>query len=113
MSRIIANRAGRAVAAHAQRQGWLDYRLGLSLFRDRRVSSGAKFVAGLLGVGVVAALAALEFPLEAVLAFLPFGIGLDLLVDGLEVFILPFVFAGILLTHFAPRNLVDSVRSGY
>jgi hypothetical protein len=86
----------------------------MALFRDRRVPVSTKVAA--LGVGFVLMLVvqALEFPLEAVLAaILPLvGLVFDVAFDGLEFIALPLIFGAILITHMAPRQLVDAIRSG-
>src|SRR5579871_1901518 len=72
----------------------LDFGLGFALLRDRRVAIGRKALALLLGGLIVAALIALEVPVEALVGLLlniP-GVGIDAVVDGLEVIAGPVLF---------------------
>ena len=87
-------------------------RLGFALMKDRRVPVVTKFVALGVGLGLTFVLEALELPVEGILAALvPFlGVGLDVVIDGAETVILPFVFGAILLTHFAPKSVVNRIR---
>src|SRR5579871_6378237 len=91
----------------------LDFGLGLALFRDRRVSIGLKALALLLGGLIVAGLVALELPVEALVGLLlniP-GIGIDAVVDGLEVIAGPLLFGALLLTRLAPAQIVERLRA--
>lgn len=87
-------------------------RLGWALARDRRVPAGKKALA--LGVGTLmtALLIALEVPLEAVVAFfLPIvGDLIDFAIDGVEVLLLPILFASMTLPHLLPKHLVREIR---
>src|SRR2546429_8821752 len=96
LMRLFGRRiAHKAVATHVREGGALDIKLGFALLRDRRVPIGAKLLSLLLGFALVALLIELELPLEALLAVaVPFvGLGLDSILDGLEVGIGPFVLA--------------------
>jgi hypothetical protein len=83
-------------ARNAQKTG---KRSGWSLFRDRTVPFHVKVLALTLGAAATFLLMAVEAPLEGVLAVaLPFlGVPLDFAIDGLEVFVLPVLFAVLVL----------------
>lgn len=98
--------AKRAVAKQSRTGGILDFRTGFRLLRDRRVPLTTKIVALALGLALTSMLLALEIPLEALMGmFLSvLGVGLDLLVDGAEVLVMPVLFASLLMPHLAPRG---------
>ncbi len=87
------------VARRAHKTGILNLSEGFRLLRDRQVPVRSKLLALGLGLLLTAILAALEVPLEAVVAFLlPFlGTALDIAVDGIEFLILPLLFAAIVI----------------
>jgi hypothetical protein len=91
----------------------LDFRLGVTLFRDRRVSVPHKMMALALGVIIMVALNAMEMPLETLLAILlPIvGAGIDLAFTGVENVVGPLLLAALLLPHVAPREIVDRIRA--
>ncbi|HLV80426.1 MAG TPA: hypothetical protein VKT32_09090 [Chthonomonadaceae bacterium] len=102
----------RAVASHTRVGGLLDVRFGFALFRDRRVPLGLKLLAILLGGALTALLVSLEIPLEGLLTLLlPFLTLPDVVVDGLETVVGPFVLGALLLPFLAPRPLVDRIRA--
>lgn len=79
------------------------------MLRDRRVGLGVRLLALVMGGALTAAIISMELPVEGIVAALlnlP-GIGLDLLVDGIEWLVAPVLFAALLLPHLAPRPLVD------
>lgn len=112
MPHFIARALGRKAVGHAQNQGWLDVRLGFALLKDRRVPAVTKLAALGLGLAMTLALEALEVPLEGVFAALVplLGIALDIVVDGVELLALPFLFGAIFITHMAPKGTVAIVR---
>ena len=103
----------KAAARAAHRQGWLDFRLGFALLKDRRVSVLAKLAALATGVTFTAILVAIEFPLATLVGLLvPFlGIALDMVVDGLEVIALPLLISALAIRLFAPKAIIESLRS--
>lgn len=115
MVKTVWNRFGKraALAALGSRvqSSRFNIKLGFALLKDRRIGFWSKLIAMALGVGGVGALVGLELPLEAVLAVLAPGVGLgiDLVANGLEAVLLPFVFAALLLPYVAPRALVDRI----
>lgn len=113
LARSAARHAAKHAAKHAHRRGWLNVRLGMALFRDRRVSVGTKLLALGLGLGLTMIAEALQLPLEGIFAALMplVGIVLDVAIDGLELIALPMIFGSILLTHLAPRMIVDDVAA--
>ncbi|AIE83909.1 hypothetical protein [Fimbriimonas ginsengisoli] len=113
MSKLVSRALGRKAAKHAHRRGWLDVRLGIRLLRDNRIGAGTKLLALALGVGATLVLLALEVPLEAIVtAIMPLLIGFDIAIDGIEMVALPLIFGAILLTHLAPKPIVEAARLG-
>ena len=81
--------------------------------RDRRVPIRSKLAALGLGGLAIAALMALEAPTEMFIAMLlnvP-GIGMDMMIDGLEILTGPVVVASLLLPRFVPAHVVKQVRA--
>lgn len=113
MPHFIARALGRKAVGHAQGRGWLDVKLGFALLKDRRVPAVTKLAALGLGLALTLALVAFEVPLEGVFAALvPFlGIALDVVMDGVELLALPFLFGAIFITHMAPKQTVEIVRA--
>ena len=115
MVKFLLNQVGRhathAVAAKHLQGSRLNMKLGFSLLRDRRIPVWPKLFALAIGGAIAALLITLEISPEAALAFLMplFGLALDFLVDGLEVMVLPFLFAALALPFIAPRDLVDQI----
>ena len=101
-----------ATARHRTGGGVLDWRLGLRLLRDRRIPAIAKALAVGLGIVFTSWLVAAEFPVEAILGILVPGFGLmfDFLLDGVEFFVLPAMFCGLLLPFLSPKDLIDRIR---
>src|SRR5262249_42123954 len=91
----------------------LDFRLGVALFRDRRVPVPPKMMALPLAAIVILSRSAMEMPLEALLAFLlPIvGAGIDLAFNGIENIVGPLLLAALLLPHVAPKVLVQRIRA--
>ncbi len=89
-----------------------DWRLGLRLMRDGRVSARSKFQAIALGVLALVALEVLELPVQtALFVLLPIlGIAADAVVDGIELLAVPFLISTIALPFLAPRDVVDQIR---
>lgn len=90
-------------------KGFFDIKLGFKLFRDRRVSQRAKFLSISFGCLLLAAMLALELPVETVLASLLIGLPIDFALDGLEMVVAPVIFSSLLLPWIAPRNLVEKI----
>lgn len=114
MANLIVRRAlHKAAAGEAHRRGWLNFRLGFALMRDRRVPILTKLAALASGVTLTAILIAIEFPLESLLGVLvPFlGAGLDLIVDGLEVVALPLLLSSLIIRWMAPKPIVLDLTS--
>lgn len=90
----------------------LDWKLGLRLLRDRRVSFLTKLLAIGIGIGALALLEVLELPLEAALALLVpiLGLAADFALDGIELIAVPFFVATLLLPFLAPREVVAELR---
>lgn len=111
LARSAARHAAKHAAKHAHRRGWLNVRLGMALFRDRRVPVATKLLALVLGLGLTVLAEIMELPLEAVMAaVMPvLGLALDAAIDGLEFIALPLVFGSILLTHMAPKAVADEL----
>jgi hypothetical protein len=105
--------AHKAVAHHSRRGGIFDFRFGFELMIDRRVPFAAKFISLVIGLALTGMLLTLEAPLELLLgAFLPLlGFAADAIVDGLEIVVLPLLFASLLLPHLAPKSLVGYLRA--
>ena len=91
----------------------LDFRLGVALFRDRRVPVPHKMMALALGVIILVSLNAMELPLDTLVAFLlpVIGAGIDLAFNGIENIIGPLLLAALLLPHVAPKALVERIRA--
>ena len=91
----------------------LDFKLGKKLLLDRRVPLRCKLLAFALGIAGVAILEFIEFPVEEIIAMIPFlGIFGDVAVDGLEMVFIPFLLACLILPYLAPASLVDKIRRG-
>jgi len=111
--RLLGVRALKSAVSGGRRPPLLDFGLGFSLFRDRRVAVSNKAVALLLGMGALVVLTALELPVEAIIAALlnlP-GIGLDMVIEGVEIIAGPLLFASLFLTRLAPREIVERIRA--
>jgi len=91
----------------------LDFRLGVALFKDRRISVPHKMMALALGAIILVALNAMELPLETLVAFLlpVIGAGIDLAFNGVENIVGPLLLAALLLPHVAPKALVQRIRA--
>jgi hypothetical protein len=91
----------------------MDIKLGYALLRDRRVPTRCKVFALAIGLLVVAAIEILEIPAEGILAALVPVLGLagDLLIDGAQTFLLPVLFASILLPYITPSSIVRQMRA--
>lgn len=107
MANFLVRAIGGKALGQAKGRGWLNVPLGIALLKDRRVPVGKKLFAVGLGLALTAGLAALELPLETILAaLLPFaGVALDVLFDGAEFILLPFVFAAIFLPHLCRKSI--------
>jgi hypothetical protein len=99
IKRAAAKKVEGAVHQQVRKSGLLNIRYGLSLLLNRNVPVLRKALA--IGLGVVAAslLVALELPFESIVAGLLnlFGMGLDVLLDGLEVIVGPILFAAMIM----------------
>jgi hypothetical protein len=109
LGRRIVNKA---VAKRAGRGRALDLGFGFALLRDRRIALGTKLLALSLGASLMLLIVALELPMESVWAMLLpfFGLGLDGVMDGMEMLIGPILFAALLLPFLAPKALVQQLH---
>lgn len=108
--RLVGERALHKAVSH-QGNNPLDVKFGIALLRDRRVPVKAKLLAFGISVGLLAALLALEVPLQAVVTFLaPILLPLDFVVDGIEMVALPALFTALLIARTAPRAVVEQLR---
>ena len=109
--RLLGFRALRSAVVGGRRPP-LDVKLGFALFRDRRVPVARKALALLLGAAIVGVLIAAQAPVEAMIALLlnlP-GLGLDVMLDGMEMIVGPALFGAIFLTRLAPPEVVSRAR---
>ena len=99
------------VGAKADRNGRL--RLGWTLLKEKQVPFSAKLFALALGGVATLLIIALEVPPEGLLtALVPIvGIFAGVALDGLEIFVLPIVFAMLLMPILAPRSLVQAAKA--
>ena len=95
------------------KNGQMDIKLGWKLLKDNRVPIRAKLTALGIGAVCVAALEALELPLDAVLAaILPLvGITGDIALDGAEAIFGPVLIATMLLPYMVAPPLVRQIRA--
>ncbi len=100
----------KAVATQTAKRGH-DFKLGFTLFRDRRVPLATKLMAIGVGIGGIALLDAIEIPAELMvtLALPLLGIPLAAL-DGIENVAGPVLMASFALTFLAPKETVDLIR---
>lgn len=91
----------------------LDLRLGITLFKDKRVPVAAKMAALMLGTATMMLWNLLELPVEALIALLlPFiGFAFEVAWNGAETLNGAILFSGFILPHVAPKELVARVRS--
>ncbi len=111
--KMFGMRALKTAVAGGKRPPMLDFGLGLALLRDRRVPIQSKLTALALGVVALVVLNTLELPVEMLIAALlnvP-GIGIDLLIEGVEIIAGPLLFGALFLTRFAPREIVQQMRA--
>lgn len=82
------------------------FRTGWTLFNTRDLPFSTKLFALALGAFFTLLLVLLEVPLEGIVTMLVPGFGLlsDLAFDGIEIFLLPFLFALLLLPSLAPKT---------
>ncbi|MBC8102324.1 MAG: hypothetical protein H7Z41_07030 [Cytophagales bacterium] len=118
ISKTVLRRVGGQVAAQAvgeQRKpgNLLDFKLGVSLLRDRRVPAATKLLALSIGVGLTFALEAFEMPLEAFVALVLPGVGLaaNFAMDGIEAILCPLIFAALAVPHLAPQTVAAEARA--
>ena len=90
----------------------LDLKLGYALLRDARVPFHSKLAGFAVGLASLVLVGILELPLEEILAaVVPFvGIVSDLLLDGVEAIVGPFLVACLVLPYLAPSTVVNQVR---
>jgi hypothetical protein len=107
---LALNQAARQYIGEGKR---VDAKLGIALFRDKRVPVAAKMAAIALGFGLMTVLNALQLPLEAVIAFLiPFvGLGVEVMWNGAETIVGTLLFSSLVLPFVAPKALVQQVRA--
>ncbi|MEA2552160.1 MAG: hypothetical protein QOJ65_336 [Fimbriimonadaceae bacterium] len=100
------------MAKHTARGGVLDSRSGLDLFRDPRVPVSAKVAAVVLGIAITLLLQVIEAPIELLLVVLlpGFGLGLDLLLNGLEILMLPIVISCLILPRLVRQPAYARAR---
>lgn len=118
ISKTVLKRVGGQVAAQAvseQRKpgNLLDFKLGVSLLRDRRVPVPTKLFALGIGVALTLLLEAFEMPLEMLIAMVLPGVGLaaNMAMDGLEAVLCPLLFAALALPHIAPKPVAAEARA--
>jgi len=110
--RALGIRALRTAVHGGSRPPILDFGLGISLLRDRRVPVRSKATALLLGFGALMVLNVLELPVEALIAVLlnvP-GIGLDVMINGIELLAGPILFGALFVIRLAPPDIVAQLR---
>ena len=90
----------------------LDLKLGMALYRDKRVPVMAKMSALMVGILAMFAVNLLELPIEAVIAVLlpVFGIPLEMAFNGMETMVGSVLVAALVLPHVAPKQLVQEIR---
>ena len=90
----------------------LDLKLGYALLRDRRVPLHSKAAAFAIGFGALVLVTVLELPLEEIIAaVVPFvGVIGDMVLDGMEAIIGPFLVACLVLPYLAPSTVVAQIR---
>lgn len=88
-----------------------DWKLGYALLGDRRVPLRYKVAAFAIGLAGLAILGLVEFPLEEIIALVPFlGIIADVSLDGFEAVIVPILLTCLTLPYLVPSNIVDLIR---
>jgi len=99
----------RLIAHHVS--GFLNLGQGRRMFMDRSIPVRPKAAAIAIGSIVTAFLVAMEVPLETVTGLLlPFvGELLDIMVDGIEVLVLPMLIASAVLPHLVPKRPVQII----
>jgi len=105
ISRAIGRHALQKAVRHSARPGgFLKISLGFAMLRNPRVSLAPKLLALALGFVITCVLVAFELPVEMLAGiFLPaLGLAGDLLLDGLELAILPVLFASVILPRIVP-----------
>ena len=86
-------------------------KLGYALLADRRVLLRYKIADFAIGYAAVGVLACVEFPVEEIVAVIPFlGLVGDLALDGLEAVYVPLLLACLMLPYLAPSVVVDQIR---
>src|ERR1043166_8733847 len=111
--RWLGFRAVRRSITSGRGRPFFDIGLGFALLRDRRVPIIRKLAALGLGGLAMAALVMLELPVEGLIAALlnlP-GIGLDFLVDGLEILAGPLIFGSLFLIRLTPPHIAALLRA--
>lgn len=91
----------------------LDFKLGVSLLRDRRIPVPTKLLALGIGVGLTMLLEVFEMPLETMVAVILPGVGLaaNFAMDGIESILCPLLFAALALPHIAPKPVAAEARA--
>jgi hypothetical protein len=90
----------------------LDPKLGVTLFRDRRVPAVVKTLALACGFAAMMVWNLLELPAEALIALLlPLGIPLEIAWNGAETLGGSLLFAALILPRVAPKSLVEEIRA--
>lgn len=105
--------AHQTLSRHVGKHGLLDCGTGFALFKDRSVPVSSKVLALGIGIACTVLLIAVEAPIEFLVGLLlPFvGVAADMLIDGVEFFVLPLLIACIVLPRIAPKMVVEDVRA--
>jgi hypothetical protein len=113
IKRVGGQAAAQAVSEQRKPGNLLDFKMGISLLRDRRVPAATKLFALGIGVALTLLLEAFEMPLETMIAvILPgFGLAANLAIDGLESVLCPLLFAALALPHVAPKPVAAEARA--
>src|SRR5580658_9467556 len=105
-----ATRIDREVPVTTPRKAF-DFKLGYHLLRDARVGLHYKIGAFAIGFAVFGILGLIEFPVEEIVAVIPFlGLLSDLALDGLEAVYVPLLLACLMLPYLAPSAVVEQIR---
>jgi hypothetical protein len=110
--RLFGRRLMRRAMSQEAVKRRLDVRFGFALLRDRRVPLKAKLLALAAAIGLVALLVLIEVPLESVLTLLvPLFTIPDMVVDGLEVVVLPAVLVALVAPFCTPAEIRELIRA--
>ena len=107
---LFGGRIAHKAIANQMNGSPLDVKVGFKMLKDRRVPLRSKMLALGIGCAIVAALIALELPIESIVSALAFGLIPSVLLDGLEAIVGPVLFGCLLLPFFAPRQITQQIR---